>query len=232
MKTQVYTTRPPVAVSPQVITIHRLRNVLYLASKRLIDVFGSLFGLVLLFPVFVILTILVRLSSAGPILHRRRVLSYQSYTGGVPEGFDAFKFRTMIVNADTFLSQNPELMSEFQKDFKLRDDPRVTKIGHKLRRASLDELPQLFNVLRGQMTLVGPRMISPPELEMYGEYAQKLLSVKPGLTGLWQVSGRQNVSYAERVKLDMYYIDHRSLTLDIQILLKTVVSVLKRQGAY
>ena len=232
MKTQAYPTRPLVAVSAQVIPIRKMHNLLYLVSKRLIDIFGSLFGLILLFPVFVILTVLVRLSSTGPILHRRRVLSYQSYEGGVPEGFDAFKFRTMIADADTFLSQNPELMSEFQKDFKLRDDPRVTKIGHKLRRASLDELPQLFNVLRGQMTLVGPRMISPPELEMYGEYAQKLLSVKPGLTGLWQVSGRQNVSYAERVKLDMYYIDHRSLMLDIEILLKTVVSVLKRQGAY
>jgi lipopolysaccharide/colanic/teichoic acid biosynthesis glycosyltransferase len=204
----------------------------YLATKRLIDLLGSLFGLVALFPVFGTLAILVRLSSPGPILHRRRVLAQQPYQGGTPEGFDAFKFRTMITDADRFLEKHPELMAEFQKDFKLRDDPRVTKIGHKLRRASLDELPQLFNVLTGQMTLVGPRMISPPELEMYGEFASKLLSVKPGLTGLWQVSGRQNVSYAERVKLDMYYIDNRSLSLDIQILLKTIVSVLKRQGAY
>ncbi|MCX6366487.1 MAG: sugar transferase [Armatimonadetes bacterium] len=205
---------------------------LYFAVKRLIDILGSFFGLVVLFPVFVVLAILVRLSSAGPILHRRRVLSLQKYEGGVPQSFDAFKFRTMVTNADEFLKEHPELMAEFQKDFKLRDDPRVTKIGHKLRRASLDELPQLFNVLSGQMTLVGPRMISPPELEMYGEFGTKLLSVKPGLTGLWQVSGRQNVSYTERVKLDMYYIDHRSIGMDIQILLKTVVSVLKRQGAY
>ncbi|WP_309708405.1 sugar transferase [Armatimonas sp.] len=205
---------------------------LYFAAKRLIDILGSFFGLVMLFPVFVVLAILVRLSSSGAILHRRRVLSLQKYEGGTPHSFDAFKFRTMVTNADDFLKEHPELMAEFQKDFKLRDDPRVTKIGHKLRRASLDELPQLFNVLSGQMTLVGPRMISPPELEMYGEFATKLLSVKPGLTGLWQVSGRQNVSYTERVKLDMYYIDHRSIGMDIQILLKTVISVLKRQGAY
>lgn len=208
------------------------QNTLYLTSKRLLDIVGALFGLLVLFPLFVLLSVLVRLSSPGPILHRRRVLAHQSYHGGTPKSFDAFKFRTMIVGADIYLAKRPDLMAEFQKDFKLRDDPRVTKVGHKLRRASLDELPQLINVLRGQMTLVGPRMISPPELEMYGEYSAKLLSVKPGLTGLWQVSGRQNVSYTERVKLDMYYIDHRSLTLDIEILLRTVVSVLKRQGAY
>ncbi len=229
MKTQVFTTRPSVSVAAPALPS---RNLLYLASKRLVDIVGALLGLVLLFPIFVVLTVLVRLSSSGPILHRRRVLALQNYKNGTPKSFDAFKFRTMIVNADAFLNEHPELLAEFQKDFKLRDDPRVTTIGHKLRRASLDELPQLFNVLRGQMTLVGPRMISPPELEMYGEYASKLLSVKPGLTGLWQVSGRQNVSYTERVKLDMFYIDHRSLVLDIEILLKTVVSVLKRQGAY
>jgi lipopolysaccharide/colanic/teichoic acid biosynthesis glycosyltransferase len=229
MKTQVYSNQQLIA-APSV--PFASKNMLYFAVKRLIDILGSFFGLVVLFPVFVVLAILVRLSSAGPILHRRRVLSLQKYEGGVPHSFDAFKFRTMMTNADEFLKEHPELMAEFQKDFKLRDDPRVTKIGHKLRRASLDELPQLFNVLSGQMTLVGPRMISPPELEMYGEFGTKLLSVKPGLTGLWQVSGRQNVSYTERVKLDMYYIDHRSIGMDIQILLKTVISVLKRQGAY
>ena len=205
---------------------------LYLVTKRLIDITGALFGLLVLFPVFVVLAILVRRSSPGSILHRRRVLSHQRYAGGVPLSFDAFKFRTMIVNADAFLETRPDLLREFQKDFKLRDDPRVTTLGHRIRRTSLDELPQLINILRGQMTLVGPRMISPPELEMYGEDAAKLLSVKPGLTGLWQVSGRQDVSYTERVRLDMYYIDHRSLRLDLEILLRTVISVLKRQGAY
>lgn len=229
METQVYPTPAVVAVSA---ASRPNRTMFYCTTKRLIDIFGSLFGLILLFPVFVILAILVRLSSPGPILHRRRVLDYQDYQGGIPKSFDAFKFRTMIVGADCLLDNNPELLAEFQKDFKLRDDPRVTAVGHKLRRASLDEFPQLFNVLRGQMTLVGPRMISPPELAMYGEYANKLLSVKPGLTGLWQVSGRQNVSYSERVKLDMYYIDNRSLSMDIEILLRTVISVVKRQGAY
>jgi lipopolysaccharide/colanic/teichoic acid biosynthesis glycosyltransferase len=229
METQAYSTPSPVAGATNA---QPRRNMLYLLSKRTLDIAGSLLGLILLFPVFVVLALLVRLSSPGAILHRRRVLAHQHYLGGEPASFDAFKFRTMIADADAFLENNPQLMAEFQKDFKLRDDPRVTKIGHKLRRASLDELPQLFNVLRGQMTLVGPRMISPPELELYGEHAAKLLSVKPGLTGLWQVSGRQNVSYAERVKLDMYYIDNCSLRMDIEILLRTVVSVLRRQGAY
>lgn len=230
MEQQVYTAQSTIAIpsTPMPTTASSL----YLSAKRLLDIVGALLGLLILFPVFAVLALLVRLSSPGPILHRRRVLAQQHYQGGTPESFDAFKFRTMIVNADAYLQSRPELLHEFQKDFKLREDPRVTKIGHTLRRASLDELPQLFNVLRGQMTLVGPRMISPPELGMYGSDAAKLLSVKPGITGLWQVSGRQNVSYNERVKLDMYYIDHRSLLLDLLILLRTVAIVLKRKGAY
>jgi lipopolysaccharide/colanic/teichoic acid biosynthesis glycosyltransferase len=168
------------------------------------------------------------------VFHRRRVLSWQPHYqyGTRPKTFDAFKFRTMIVHADEYLAKHPHLKEEFEKDYKLKEDPRVTPIGRHLRRLSLDELPQLVNVLRGQMSLVGPRMISPPELIMYGEYGKKLLAVKPGLTGLWQVSGRQNVSYGERVRLDMQYIDHRSLAMDIQILFKTIACVLKRRGAY
>jgi lipopolysaccharide/colanic/teichoic acid biosynthesis glycosyltransferase len=207
-------------------------RVLYLVAKRLLDLFGSLFGLLLLFPVFLLLAILVRRDSPGAIFHRRRVLERQDYKGGTPRTFDAFKFRTMIADADDYLQKNPHLMREFQKDYKLRDDPRVTPFGSKLRTTSLDELPQLMNVLRGQMSLVGPRMISPPELEMYGEHGAKLLSVKPGITGLWQVSGRQHVSYRERVGLDMEYIDNQSFLLDLQILLRTVKCVLLRKGAF
>ena len=205
---------------------------LYLAAKRVLDLLGSALGLLVLFPLLLLLAILVRRDSPGPVLHRRRVLSKQDYRDGTPDSFDAFKFRTMIVDADEYLRRNPHLMREFQKDFKLREDPRVTPFGNKLRTTSIDELPQLLNVLRGQMSLVGPRMISPPELEMYGEHAAKLLSVKPGMTGLWQVSGRQHISYQERVRLDMWYIDNRCLLLDLQILLRTVKCVLQRQGAF
>ena len=216
----------------------RQPGALYFVAKRALDLTGALCGLILLLPVYLLIAILVRRDSAGPIFHRRRVLERQDITADAAKSsralrtFDAFKFRTMIADADEYLRRNPGLLKEFQKDYKLREDPRVTPLGQKLRTTSLDELPQLINVLCGQMSLVGPRMISPPELAMYGENAAKLLSVKPGLTGLWQVSGRQHVSYQERVRLDMHYIDRRSLLLDLQILARTVVCVLLRKGAF
>jgi lipopolysaccharide/colanic/teichoic acid biosynthesis glycosyltransferase len=176
-------------------------------------------------------------SSPGPVFHRRRVLALQNYKGESQKlaTFDAFKFRTMIVNADQYLEEHPELLKEFiEGGFKLKKDPRITKVGNFMRRLSLDELPQLFNILMGQMSLVGPRMITPPELAMYEteENMRLLLSVSPGLTGFWQVNGRQNVHYTERVRLDMEYVETRSFVMDIEILFKTVVSVLRREGAY
>ena len=200
----------------------------YHFSKRVIDIVGSLAGLTLLSPVFLMLYIIVLLDSPGGGMHRRRVLAKQDYSGGTIQDFDAFKFRTMIVNADDYLAENPDLMQEYQKEFKLVSDPRVTSVGAWMRRLSLDELPQLWNVLCGQMSLVGPRMITHPELSNYGSDSARLLSVKPGLTGLWQVSGRSDVSYAERVRLDIYYIEERSLRLDIEILLSTVKCVSDR----
>lgn len=207
---------------------------IYQVAKRGLDIVASLFGLLVLFPVLLLLALLVRRDSPGPIFHRRRVLrGNQPYVEGVtPKTFDAFKFRTMISDADEYLRRNPHLLKEFQRDYKLREDPRITPLGNKLRTASLDELPQLLNVLRGQMSLVGPRIISPPELSNYGEHASRLLAVKPGLTGLWQVSGRQFISYPERVRLDMWYIENRSFWLDVSILLRTVRCVILRQGAF
>lgn len=204
---------------------------LYRFGKRALDLVGAGLALVVLAPVFLILSALIRLGSPGPIFHRRRVLAQQQYDGRTTSTYDAFKFRTMIVNADGYLKANPQLLAEYSKDYKLSNDPRVTRVGAPLRRLSLDELPQLWNILRGQMSLVGPRMISPPELDMYGADAARLLSVKPGLTGLWQVSGRTNLPYQERVHLDMYYIENRSLWLDIEILARTVGCVLARRGA-
>jgi lipopolysaccharide/colanic/teichoic acid biosynthesis glycosyltransferase len=138
----------------------------------------------------------------------------------------------MIVDADSHIKEHPELLDDFEKTFKLKNDPRLTRIGKWLRELSLDELPQLMNVLRGQMTLVGPRIISPAELDKYGEHKETLLTVKPGLTGLWQVSGRQETDYAERVTFDMEYIKRRSLLLDMQILLRTIPVLTLRRGAY
>ena len=204
----------------------------YFVIKRGIDIVGSLAGLLFLFPVFLTIAILIRLDSRGSILHRRRVLALQKHRADrEPETFDAFKFRTMVEGADTVLRTDPNLLAEYQKEYKLVNDPRVTRLGAKLRPLSLDELPQLINVLRGQMSLVGPRMITPPELAMYGPNKARLLSVKPGLTGLWQVSGRTNIPYSERVRLDMFYIENRSVLLDLQILWRTVGCVLARKGA-
>lgn len=207
----------------------------YLITKRLLDIVGALLGLILLFPLFLLLALLVRLDSSGPVFYRRRVLAQQPYRPESLEEFDAFKFRTMIPNAEEYLLADTELLKEYQKEYKLVADPRVTRLGRTLRRLSLDELPQLFNILRGQMSLVGPRMITAPELINYenegAHIAARLLSVPPGLTGLWQVSGRTNISYKERVRLDMEYIESRSLRLDLQILLRTIGCVIRRQGA-
>jgi lipopolysaccharide/colanic/teichoic acid biosynthesis glycosyltransferase len=183
--------------------------------------------MVLLLPTLLLLAFLVKFNSPGPIFHRRRVLG----TGG--REFDAFKFRTMHVDADDLLRNTPPLLRELNDNHKLKEDPRVTRVGYWMRRYSLDELPQLVNVLFGQMSLVGPRMITRSETEKYGRRKFNLLTVKPGLTGLWQVSGRSDLTYEERVRLDMYYIRNYSIWRDLQILfVQTVPAILERRGAY
>lgn len=177
-------------------------------------------------PLFAAIGLAIRVDSPGPILHRRRVLGL----GG--RAFDAFKFRSMHADADSRLEDEPELADRLATYGKLKDDPRVTRIGKVLRASSLDELPQVFNVLRGEMSIVGPRMISPAEHERYGQWDLNLLTVKPGITGLWQVSGRSDLSYEDRVRLDMNYIRNWTIWLDLQILLQTVPAVLFRRGAY
>jgi len=136
------------------------------------------------------------------------------------------------VNAEALLEQNPALKEAFRQNYKLRDDPRVTRVGRILRRWSLDELPQLLNVLRGEMSLVGPRMLTPEEISRYGRWALNLLTVKPGITGLWQVSGRADLPYSERVRLDLFYIRNYSLWLDLAILAQTIPAVIRKRGAY
>jgi lipopolysaccharide/colanic/teichoic acid biosynthesis glycosyltransferase len=181
---------------------------------------------ILALPLLAAVALLVWATSAGPILHRRRVVGQYGGT------FDALKFRTMVADADAVLARDPQLRKTFEINHKLERDPRITPVGRWLRKSSLDELPQLLNVVRGDMWLIGPRMICPAELEKYGRHRQKLLSVKPGLTGLWQVSGRQDVSYERRVELDMQYIDNWSFFTDVRILLKTVRVVLSMRGAH
>ncbi|HEX9012706.1 MAG TPA: sugar transferase [Anaerolineaceae bacterium] len=196
------------------------------AMKLFVDYCLAVLAVAILSPFLVIIGLLVRLDSRGPVIYRRRVMGVNGCQ------FDAFKFRTMIDDADKFLEQQPGLMREFQLNHKLKADPRITRVGALLRKTSLDELPQLFNVLRGEMSLVGPRMISPDEMARYQQAGINLLTVKPGITGLWQVNGRSDVSYEERVKMDMYYIRNWSIFLDLHLLLRTIPAILSQQGAY
>lgn len=194
--------------------------------KALLDYSIALTVAVLAAPLLLLIAFAVKRDSPGPVFHRRRVLGL----GGQP--FDAFKFRTMRVDGDAILDRHPELKRQLDQAYKLKDDPRVTRLGALLRKFSLDELPQIINVLRGEMSIVGPRMISPEEHELYGQWDMNLLTVKPGITGLWQVSGRSDLSYEERVRLDMNYIRNWTIWLDLQLLLQTVPAVLKGRGAY
>jgi len=194
--------------------------------KRALDWGLTLPGLLFLSPFLALIALIIKVDSPGPVLYRRRVVG----VGG--REFDAFKFRTMFVNGDEILARHPALKAQLEKNHKLKDDPRVTRVGRFLRKYSLDELPQLFNVLRGEMSLVGPRMISPAEKAEYGKWGLNLLTVRPGITGLWQVSGRADVPYEERVRLDMYYIRNWTIWLDLHLLLRTIPVVLRGKGAY
>jgi exopolysaccharide biosynthesis polyprenyl glycosylphosphotransferase len=194
--------------------------------KTLLDYCLVIPGLILSSPIFLLLALLIKLDSPGPIIHRRQVMGVNG------KKFNAFKFRTMHENGDEILKQFPELMAELEETHKLKNDPRITRVGKILRKFSLDEIPQAFNVLFGQMSLVGPRMISPPEMDKYDRWDMNLLTVRPGITGLWQVSGRSDITYEERVRIDMQYIRNWSIWLDIHILLQTIPAVLKGHGAY
>lgn len=202
------------------------RKKVYLAIKRLIDIIGSLIGIILLSPLYIIIAILIKFDSPGKVVfgHTRK--------GKGGKDIKVYKFRTMYSNAnEIFESFTSEQKEEYYKNFKLDNDPRVTKLGGFLRKTSLDELPQLFNILKGDMTIIGPRPIVEKEVEKYGDKAEKLFSVVPGLGGYWQANGRSDTTYEERVEMDMYYIDHMCFTLDAKILFQTIFSVLKGEGA-
>jgi len=201
-----------------------------LLLKRALDVAGAAILLALLSPLLLFLAMLIKLQDGGPVIHRRRVVGPSG--GGTRRQFDAFKLRSMRVDADEILQKDPALRREFEVNFKLKHDPRITRLGAFLRKTSLDEIPQLWNVLCGQMSLVGPRMITPAELIKFGDAAWIFSVVKPGLTGYWQIQGRQEVSYEQRVEMDLYYVQHWSLLLDLKILAMTPLRVLRGSGAY
>jgi len=191
--------------------------------KRLIDLTGAAVLLLFSSPLVFVFACLIKLEDGGPVLYRRRVV-------GMAGAFDAFKLRSMRVDAEQILERDAQLSQQFQANFKLRNDPRITRTGAVMRRFSVDELPQLWNVLRGEMSLVGPRMISPAELKKFGEAAWIFNHVKPGLTGYWQISGRHELGYEDRVKKELWYTQNRSLGLDLMILLKTPLRVLRGMG--
>jgi len=201
-------------------------NPLYTLIKRGIDLGVAAFGLILCAPAMIFIAILIKLDSPGPIIFAHKRI------GKDGKRFKMFKFRSMIRDAEEILKRDSKLKRAYENDYKIKSDPRITKIGKFIRNHSLDELPQIFNVLRGEMSLVGPRPVIENELRKYGPLAEKLLVVKPGITGLWQISGRSDIPYEERVKLDTHYIENWSNLMDIKILLKTVPIVILGNGAY
>ncbi|HEY9651209.1 MAG TPA: sugar transferase [Coleofasciculaceae cyanobacterium] len=201
-------------------------------AKRLFDVVFSLSILILFFPVYLILAILIAVTSPGPIFY------VQKRVGRNYKPFGCIKFRTMVVNADELLldlmEKSPELREEFEDNFKLKKDPRITAIGRFLRMTSLDEFPQFWNVLKGDMSVVGPRPLVPEEIPRYGHHMDKILTIRPGITGLWQVSGRNDIPYNRRIQIDVYYVNFRNFWLDLWLIVKTIGVILsiKNNGAY
>ena len=211
-------------------TSHRLKMFWNLALKRFGDLVLVILGGLVILPFLLLIALAVKLSSPGPVLYGHKRLGLNG------KHFKAYKFRSMVMDADKrlqdLLDADPRLKKEWESSHKLKDDPRVTKIGRILRRTSFDEFPQLINILKGDMSLVGPRPVTDPELEKYGENARRVLTVKPGLTGLWQVSGRSDTDYAERVSYDLYYLQSWSVWLDTWVLYRTIGVILKGKGAY
>ena len=201
-------------------------------AKRSFDIVFSLAVLILFSPIYLFLALLLAITSPGPIFY------LQKRIGKNHRPFKCIKFRTMVTNADEvlqdMLARHPELRQEYADNFKLKNDPRITWIGKFLRVTSLDEFPQFLNVLKGEMSVVGPRPLVPDELFMYGRHIDKVLTIKPGITGIWQVSGRNDIPYERRVKIDVYYVNNRNILLDLWVIFKTVGVVLfpTNNGAY
>ena len=194
--------------------------------KRIADILLSAIALVILSPLFLIIGCSIKAETKGPVffIHKR--------VGKNGKIIKMYKFRTMVINAEELIKEfTPEQMKEFKENFKLENDPRITKVGKFLRKTSLDELPQLINILKGELSIIGPRPVIEEELEIYGENKSKFLSVTPGLTGYWAANGRSNTSYEERMAMELYYIDNMSWKMDVKIFFRTIFSVIKREGA-
>lgn len=209
-------------------TLPKVRNIKtpYDLIKRTCDIGLSSIGLIILAPIFLLIGIAIKIDSKGPafFIHKR--------VGKNGKIIEIYKFRTMYEGSEDMIEKfSKEQTAEYRKNYKLKDDPRVTKIGRFLRKTSLDELPQILNILKGELSIVGPRPVVLNELKKYGKNKDKFLSVKPGLTGYWQVNGRSLTTYEERMKMELYYVENRGIWLDTKVFFKTIISVIKKNGA-
>lgn len=204
------------------------KKYMYSFVKRSFDIIMSLTSMVLLFPIFFIIAIMIKIDSKGNIIYKHKRI------GKNGKYIYLYKFRTMYTNSKEILEEilkDQKIKEEWENNFKLENDPRITKVGKILRKTSLDELPQLINILRGDMSIVGPRPVVDGEIEKYGIFKKKFLSVTPGLTGWWACNGRSATSYEERINLELYYVNNRSIKLDLLVILKTFSAVIKGHGA-
>ncbi|MDU3547947.1 MAG: sugar transferase [Clostridium sp.] len=203
-----------------------MKTISYLILKRIIDIIGSIIGIVLVSPVLLVTAVLIKLESKG------RIFFSQTRVGLHGKEFKIYKFRSMVDGAEA-LRKSIEHKNEMSGPmFKVRGDPRITKIGRFIRKTSIDELPQLINVLKGEMSLVGPRPSLPSEVEKFEAWMLKRLEVKPGLTCYWQVSGRNNICFEDWMKLDIDYVNHRNMKLDIKLIFKTIILLFGDKNAY
>lgn len=204
----------------------KISKKVYIKIKRVIDVIWASVALILLSPLFAIIAIAIKIDSKGPVFFAHKRI------GKNGKIIKLYKFRSMVINAEELIkSFTPEQMREYKENYKLTNDPRITKVGKFLRKTSLDELPQLINIINGDLSIIGPRPVVADELEKYGVNKDKFLSVTPGLTGYWAANGRSNTTYEQRMEMELYYIDNLSLKMDIKVFFKTILSVLKKEGA-
>lgn len=204
----------------------KISKKVYIKVKRVIDVILASIALILLSPLFAIIAIAIKIDSKGPVFFAHKRIGKN---GNI---IKLYKFRSMVINAEELIkSFTPEQMKEYKENYKLTNDPRITKVGKFLRKTSLDELPQLINIINGDLSIIGPRPVVADELEKYGVNKDKFLSVTPGLTGYWAANGRSNTTYEQRMEMELYYIDNLSLKMDIKVFFKTILSVVKKEGA-
>ncbi|ANU27633.1 sugar transferase [Planococcus versutus] len=199
----------------------------YLYTKRILDVIGSTMGLIMLMPLFLVISLLIKLENpTGPVFFKQKRIGKHGKT------FDMYKFRSMVCNAEELKASLQQQNEASGPVFKIKSDPRITKIGTFIRRTSIDELPQLVNVLKGEMTIVGPRPALPDEVAQYTNYEKQRISVTPGLTCFWQVNGRSNISFKEWVEMDLDYIRNRTTAVDIKLIFKTILVLFGSKDAY